>query len=197
VAQLLTLMDDGADAEVDDAAAGGGRGKKKRRRLLRPTVVATTNRPNALDVALRRPGRFDVEVEVPLPSVEQRGAILRLHSRALPLAVDVDLAAVATRAKGYSGADLAGLCREAAMAAIRRVAAVGEGEGRERGVSGGGGGGASAAGVAPAMEVTAEDFVAAAARVGASVVRGVAVELPPTTWDDVVGGLYKLNPADL
>ena len=184
VAQLLTLMDDGGEEEnvaeenaaedgAERASAGKGETPRRSRRRIRPTVVATTNRPNALDPALRRPGRFDVEIEVPLPSPEQRAAILALHSRSLPLASDVDLAVVARDAKGYSGADLAGLCREAAMASIRRAAANETADG---------------ASSTTEMRVTARDFVDAASRVGASVVRGVAAELPPTTWDDV-GGL--------
>ena len=85
VAQLLTLMDDGG-AEEEHRAFNGVRVKdraEKNVRKLRPAVIATTNRPNALDPALRRPGRFDVEVEIPLPSAKQRLAILRVHARAL------------------------------------------------------------------------------------------------------------------
>ena len=111
VAQLLTLMDDGADEDRDgtetsgrDAERGRTVGRTRRRerrgRRVRPTVAATTNRPNALDPALRRPGRFDVEIEVPLPSAEQRAAIVALHSRSLPLATDVNLAVVARDASG-------------------------------------------------------------------------------------------------
>ena len=189
VAQLLTLMDDGADEDRDgtetsgrDAERGRTVGRTRRRerrgRRVRPTVVATTNRPNALDPALRRPGRFDVEIEVPLPSAEQRAAIVALHSRSLPLATDVNLAVVARDAKGYSGADLAGLCREAAMASIRRAAA---NETADDGDAS-----------STEMRVTARDFADAASRVGASVVRGVATELPPTTWDDI-GGLEDVK----
>ena len=162
VAQLLTLMDD-----------GGAEGDESEKRRLRPAVVATTNRPNALDPALRRPGRFDIEVEIPLPSAKQRLAILRVHVRALPLADDVDLEAVAGSAKGYSGADLAALCREAAMASIRDAASAAT---------------SSAEGNGDAPVVTARHFSTAAGRVGASVTRGAAIEPSATTWDDV-GGL--------
>ena len=162
VAQLLTLMDD-----------GGAEGDESEKRRLRPAVVATTNRPNALDPALRRPGRFDIEVEIPLPSAKQRLAILRVHVRALPLADDVDLEAVAGSAKGYSGADLAALCREAAMASIRDAASAAT---------------SSAEGDGDAPVVTARHFSTAAGRVGASVTRGAAIEPSATTWDDV-GGL--------
>ena len=173
---------DGTETSGRDAERGRTVGRTRRRerrgRRVRPTVVATTNRPNALDPALRRPGRFDVEIEVPLPSAEQRAAIVALHSRSLPLATDVNLAVVARDAKGYSGADLAGLCREAAMASIRRAAA---NETADDGDAS-----------STEMRVTARDFADAASRVGASVVRGVATELPPTTWDDI-GGLEDVK----
>ena len=180
VAQLLTLMDDGG-AEEEHRAFNGVRVKdlaEKNVRKLRPAVIATTNRPNALDPALRRPGRFDVEVEIPLPSAKQRLAILRVHARALPLAEDVDLEEVAGNAKGYSGADLAALCREAAMASIRDAA----GFSRASSSDGDGGGGGDGS------LVTARHFSSAAGKVGASVTRGAALEPSATTWDDV-GGL--------
>ena len=144
-------------------------------------MVATTNRPNALDPALRRPGRFDVEVEISLPSAKQRLAILRVHARALPLARDVDLEQVARTAKGYSGADLAALCREAAMASIRDAAggfapSPGSPNDGDEEVAGDG------------SLVTARHFSTAAGRVGASVTRGAALEFSATSWDDV-GGL--------
>ena len=84
----------------------------------RLTVVAATSRPHALDPALRRPGRLDREVVVPIPSAAARGAILALHAARVPLAADVDLRKLASAAVGYSGADLAALCREAAMRAL-------------------------------------------------------------------------------
>ena len=180
VAQLLTLMDDGG-VEARRATDGPTAAT-----TLRPAVVATTNRPNALDPALRRPGRFDVEVEISLPSAKQRLAILRVHARALPLARDVDLEQVARSSapsKGHSGADLAALCREAAMASIRdaaggrlRAARPGEPMRRCEEVAGDG------------SLVTARHFSTAAGRVGASVTRGAALEFSATTWDDV-GGL--------
>ncbi|KAK9843703.1 hypothetical protein WJX81_003048 [Elliptochloris bilobata] len=105
VAQLLTLLDGAASAS---GAAG------------RLTVVAATSRPHALDPALRRPGRLDHEVAVPVPSARARAAILALHAARLPLAPDVDLETLSSAAIGYSGADLAALCREAAMRALVR-----------------------------------------------------------------------------
>jgi SpoVK/Ycf46/Vps4 family AAA+-type ATPase len=173
-------MDDGG-AEEEHRAFNGVRVKDRAEtnvRKLRPAVIATTNRPNALDPALRRPGRFDVEVEIPLPSAKQRLAILRVHARALPLAEDVDLEEVAGNAKGYSGADLAALCREAAMASIRDAA----GFSRASSSDGDGGGGGDGS------LVTARHFSSAAGKVGASVTRGAALEPSATTWDDV-GGL--------
>lgn len=151
VAQLLTLMD-GA-GESSDACV---------------PVVAMTSRPNAIDPALRRPGRFDREIEMSLPNARGRMEILKLHIATIPLAKDVDIGVLATDSKGYSGADLAALCREAAMRAIQRRVA--ENVAQDE------------------MMVTMADFQAAHSRVKASVVRGVALELPPITWDDI-GGL--------
>lgn len=154
VAQLLTLMDGAGDS--NDVAV---------------PVVATTSRPNAIDPALRRPGRFDREVEMSLPNAGQRVDILKLHAATLPLDDDVDFAAVSQDSKGYSGADIAALCREAAMCAIKR---------RTSDVVIGG--------ADQEMKISAADFQAARSRIRASVVRGLAIELPPITWDDI-GGL--------
>jgi transitional endoplasmic reticulum ATPase len=100
VAQLLTLMD----------------GLASRGKLI---VIAATNRPNSIDAALRRPGRFDREIHVGIPTRQQRLAILQLHARDMPLAADVDLTSLADRTLGYVGADLVALCREACMHALR------------------------------------------------------------------------------
>ena len=151
VAQLLTLMDGAGDS--NDAYV---------------PVVATTSRPNAVDPALRRPGRFDREIEMSLPNALGRMDILKLHAATIPLAKDVDMGVLAADSKGYSGADLAALCREAAMRAIQRRAA--ENAAQDE------------------LTVTMADFQAAHSRVKASVVRGVALDLPPITWDDI-GGL--------
>ena len=101
VAQLLTLMDGLA-----------GRGEV--------IVLAATNLPDGIDPALRRPGRFDREIRVDPPDREGRREILAVHTRGMPLGADVDLAALAADTHGHVGADLAALCREAAMAALRR-----------------------------------------------------------------------------
>jgi transitional endoplasmic reticulum ATPase len=80
-----------------------------------------TNRPDALDPALRRPGRFDREIELRVPDREGRIEILEIHTRAMPIDDDVDMNKLAETTHGFVGADLAALCREAAMNALRRV----------------------------------------------------------------------------
>jgi len=101
VSQLLSLMDGMND-------------------LGRVCVIATTNRPSALDPALRRPGRFDHEIEVGLPDAEARLHILKIHTKRMPTAPDLDLDALVALTRDYSGADIEGLCREAAFACMRR-----------------------------------------------------------------------------
>jgi len=153
VAQLLTLMD-----------GLSGRGDV--------VVLAATNLPDSLDPALRRPGRFDREIRIDPPDRLGRREILAVHSRAMPLGPDVDLDALAGATPGHVGADLAALCREAAMAALRREGAL------------------SAAGLAkPPAEivVTAADFAAAQRLVVASVLRESFVEIPDLRWSDVAG----------
>jgi transitional endoplasmic reticulum ATPase len=101
VSQLLSLMDGMND-------------------LGRVCVIATTNRPSALDPALRRPGRFDHEIEIGLPDADARLHILKIHADGMPIAPDLDLKQVATLTRDYSGADLEALCREAALVCMRR-----------------------------------------------------------------------------
>ena len=86
-------------------------------------TLAATNRSDILDPALLRPGRFDIEIDVALPDQAERRAILAVHTRGRPLAADIDLDALAAQTEGFVGADLAGLCREATMAAARRFIA--------------------------------------------------------------------------
>ena len=105
VAQLMALMD----------------GLEPRGRVV---VMAATNIPDALDPALRRPGRFELEVAIGPPDAAGRLEILTVHTRAMPLAADVDLRVIAERTHGFVGADLAGLCREAALAALRSVSSL-------------------------------------------------------------------------
>ncbi|RLE83987.1 MAG: AAA family ATPase, partial [Thermoprotei archaeon] len=102
VAQLLALMD-GLEARGD------------------VIVIGATNRPNALDPALRRPGRFDREIEIGVPDRQGRYEILLVHTRNMPLADNVELRKLAEITHGFVGADLAALCREAAMKALRRI----------------------------------------------------------------------------
>ncbi|MDO5862243.1 MAG: AAA family ATPase, partial [Thermoplasmata archaeon] len=102
VAQLLSLMD----------------GLNSRGKVV---VIGATNRPNSIDEALRRPGRFDREIEIGIPDRDGRLEILQIHTRGMPLADDVDLDWLADKTHGYSGADISALTKEAAMAALRRV----------------------------------------------------------------------------
>ena len=102
VAQLLTLMD----------------GLKSRGQVV---VIGATNRPDSLDQALRRPGRFDREIEIGVPDSEEREEILEIHTRNMPLAEDVDLHKLASTTHGFVGADLESLCKEAAMRVVRRI----------------------------------------------------------------------------
>jgi transitional endoplasmic reticulum ATPase len=87
-------------------------------KLERVTVIAATNRPDLLDTALLRPGRFDSLIEIPLPDEQARLEIFRVHTRKMPL-VNVDLENLAQRSEGFSGADISALCREAGMYALR------------------------------------------------------------------------------
>ena len=158
VAQLLTLMD----------------GLARRSHVV---VIAATNLPNALDPALRRPGRFDREIAISIPDRDARREILEVHRREMPLAGDVDLNRLASVTHGFVGADLEALCREAAMACLRRHLPAIDHD----------------AGSVPVetlnrLEVTADDFGHALREVEPSAIREVFVERPSTRWDDV-GGL--------
>src|SRR5260370_3565477 len=84
-------------------------------------VIAATNRPNALDPALRRPGRFDREIEIKVPDKKGRYEILLIHTRNMPLLQDVDIEKLAAISHGFVGADLEYLCKEAAMNTLRRM----------------------------------------------------------------------------
>ena len=164
VGQLLTLL---------DGAAGGGGGRAPDGGPA-VVVVATTSRPAALDSALRRAGRLDREVTVPLPSPAARGAILAVHTASLPLAADVDVVAVGAAARGCSGADLAALARTAARTALADAAA--------------------APPNTPPRLITASDFEAALAATVPTVARGLATDAGAASarWDDV-GGLTTVK----
>ncbi|CAN7079518.1 unnamed protein product [Brassica oleracea var. botrytis] len=132
----------------------------------RVVVVASTNRVDAIDPALRRAGRFDTLVEVSTPNEEDRFKILQLYTKKLSLDPSVDLQAVATSCNGYVGADLEALCREATISASKRSV--------------------------DSLILTLQDFKIAKSVVGPSITRGIAVEIPKVTWDDV-GGLKDLK----
>ncbi|MDI9624179.1 MAG: CDC48 family AAA ATPase [Methanothermobacter sp.] len=159
VAQLLTLMD----------------GLKTRGQVM---VIGATNRPDALDPALRRPGRFDREIELGVPDKEERKEILEIHTRGMPLADDVDLDELAEITHGFVGADLESLCKEAAMRVLRRVIPeikVDEEIPKE---------------VLKKMIVTKEDFKNALKDIQPSALREVLVQVPNITYEDI-GGLEK------
>ncbi|GAY44214.1 hypothetical protein CUMW_080510 [Citrus unshiu] len=130
------------------------------------------HRVDAIDPALRRSGRFDAEVEVTVPTAEERFEILKLYTKKVPLDANVDLEAIATSCNGYVGADLEALCREATMSAVKRSSDANE-----------------CAGV---LSVTMEDWRHARSVVGPSITRGVTVEIPKVTWEDI-GGLRDLK----
>ncbi|OMJ32675.1 AAA family ATPase [Sphingomonas sp. Sph1(2015)] len=158
VAQLLTLMD----------------GLEARANLV---IIAATNRPEAIDEALRRPGRFDREIVVGVPDERGRREILGIHTRGMPLGDKVDLNELARTTFGFVGADLAALTREAAIEAVRRIMPRLNLE--ERTIP---------AEVLDMLSVTREDFLEALKRVQPSAMREVMVQAPTVRWEDV-GGL--------
>ena len=162
VAQLLALLD----------------GLESRGQVI---VIAATNRPNAIDPALRRPGRFDREIEIGLPDKHGRLEILQIHTRNMPLASDVDLEKLAEMTKGYTGADLAALVKEAAMHALRRYLPEIDLEQEQIPVE-----------VLEKMEVRMEDFLAAYREITPSGLREIQVEIPEVRWDDI-GGLKNVK----
>ena len=157
VAQLLTLMDG-----LDD------RGQV--------IIIGATNRPNALDPALRRPGRFDREIEIPVPDQRGRREILEIHAKPMPLTRGVDLDDMARRTHGFVGADLAALCREAALQALRRVLKKTPVDELD----------------ASSIKVGLPDFAAAFREVEPSALRETVVSVPNVKWDEV-GGLSNVK----
>ncbi len=158
VAQLLTLMD----------------GLESRANIV---VIAATNRPEAIDEALRRPGRFDREIVVGVPDERGRREILGIHTRGMPLADNVELNELSRTTYGFVGADLAALTREAAIEAVRRIMPridLSEGTIPPE--------------VLDSLSVTRDDFLEALKRVQPSAMREVMVQAPTVRWDDV-GGL--------
>ena len=162
VAQLLALMD----------------GLNRRQNVI---VIAATNIPNALDPALRRPGRFDREIVIPIPDRRGRLEILEIHSRGMPLAPDVRMEHLAEITHGFVGADLEALCREAAMSCLRQI--MGEIDFSQEGIP---------YEMLSKLEVRMEDFLAALGEIEPSAIREVFVESPNVHWEDV-GGLGALK----
>jgi len=159
VAQLLALMD----------------GLESRGKVV---VIGATNRPNALDPALRRPGRFDREIEIGIPDRKGRYEILMIHTRGMPLE-GVDLQEIANLTHGFTGADLAALAKEAAMRALRRVLPKIDLEADS-----------IPAEVLNSLKVTRDDFMAALREMEPSALREVLVETPNVHWSDI-GGLEE------
>ena len=157
VAQLLTLMDGlGTSTNI--------------------VVIAATNRPDAIDEALRRPGRFDREIVVGVPDEKGRREILGIHTRGMPLAQGVELDELARTTHGFVGADLGALTREAAMDAVRRIMPQLDLEAQT-----------IPAEVLENLTVTREDFREALKRVQPSAMREVMVEVPRVGWADIGG----------
>ena len=155
VAQLLSLMD----------------GLNSRGKVV---VIGATNRPNSIDEALRRPGRFDREIEIGIPDRDGRLEILEIHTRGMPLADDVDLKWLADKTHGYAGADLSALTKEAAMAALRRVLPDVDLEAEEIPRE-----------VLNSILVTKDDFKNALKDMQPSTMREVLIEKPNVKWEDI------------
>ena len=161
VAQLLTLMD----------------GLKSRGQVV---VIGATNRPDSLDPALRRPGRFDREIEIGVPDTEERKEVLEIHTRNMPLADDVDLDKISNTTHGFVGADLESLCKEAAMRVVRRI--LPEIQNDEE----------IPKEVMEKIVVTGDDFKNAQKEIQPSALREVLVQIPDIKWDDI-GGLEDVK----
>ena len=162
VSQLLTLMD----------------GIKSRGKLV---VIGATNRPNAIDPALRRPGRFDREIEIGIPDELGRLDILQIHTRGMPLTEDVDLASIARVTHGFVGADIEALSKEAAMRSLRRILPEVNLEQPK-----------IPAEILNKIKITKQDFDEALRDVQPSALREVLVQRPNVKWEDI-GGLQQVK----
>ncbi|WP_268544309.1 CDC48 family AAA ATPase [Candidatus Nitrosotenuis cloacae] len=162
VSQMLSLMD----------------GLEARGKVI---VIAATNRPNAIDPALRRPGRFDREIEIKVPDKKGRKDILNIHTRNMPLADDVDIDKIASVSHGYVGADLEYLCKEAAMKCLRRLLPELNMEDEKLPPE-----------TLDKLIVNNEDYQKALIEVTPSGMREVFIENPDVKWDDI-GGLEKIK----
>ena len=160
VAQLLALMD----------------GLTDRGNVI---VLGATNRPDSVDPALRRPGRFDREMEISVPNADGRLEVMEIHTRGMPIASDVNLKVLSSELNGYTGADMKSLCREAAMRSIRRYLPEIDLETEK-----------IPARVLQSMEVKLIDFYDAMREVVPTAMREFYVERSKVYWDDV-GGLDK------
>ncbi len=158
VAQLLALMD----------------GLTERGNVI---VLGATNRPESVDPALRRPGRFDREIEISVPNVDGRLEILQIHTRGMPLAEDVDLKTLASELHGYTGADIKSLCREAAMKSLRNYLPEIDLETEK-----------ISSDVLQSMRIRLQDFYDATHEIVPTAMREFYVESPKVWWKDV-GGL--------
>jgi len=162
VSQLLALMD----------------GMKSRGKVV---VIAATNRPDSIDPALRRPGRFDREIEIGIPDDQGRYDILSIHTRGMPIDEKVDLKQISKTTHGFVGADLEFLSKEAAMRSLRRI--LPEIDLDEDEIS---------KEILQKIQITSEDFREALKEVRPSALREVQVQIPNVSWDDV-GGLTELK----
>jgi len=162
VAQLLALLD----------------GLESRGQVI---VIGATNIPNTIDSALRRPGRFDREISIPIPDKNGRLEILEIHTRGMPLAEDVSLEKLAEITHGFVGADLEALAREAAMAALRKILPKIDFEMSDVPYE-----------TLLRLEVTMDNFLEALKEVEPSAIREVFVEVPDVRWSDV-GGLEHIK----
>ena len=156
VAQLLTLMD----------------GLEPRQNIV---VIGATNRREAIDEALRRPGRFDREIVIGVPDEPGRREVLAIHTRGMPLAEDVNLDEIARTTYGFVGADLSALVREAAMDSLRRIL---PNINLKDGIP---------AEVLESLSVSREDFLNAMKRVQPSALREIMIQVPNVTWNDIGG----------
>jgi transitional endoplasmic reticulum ATPase len=162
VSQLLTLMD----------------GMKSRGKVV---VIAATNRPDSIDPALRRPGRFDREIEIGIPDQQGRSEILNIHTRGMPIEEKVNLDQIARVTHGFVGADLEVLAKEAAMRSLRRILPDLDLEAEK-----------IPAEILQKIIITDNDFRDALKEVRPSALREVLVQVPTVTWEDV-GGLESLK----
>jgi len=162
VAQLLSLMD----------------GMQARGKVV---VIGITNRVNAIDPALRRPGRFDREIEIGVPGRAARLEVLQIHTRGMPLEKKVNLESLADRTHGFVGADLEALCKEAAIRALRRILPEVDLEAES-----------IPAKILTKLVVEMDDFEEALKDIQPSALREVFVEIPDAKWSDI-GGLEDVK----